>query len=98
MSGPRAVAVVTDSTASLPRDLAEKHGITVVPLQVVVGDTSYDEGVDVEATPAFLAKALENKVTVTTSRATPASMLEAYQAAARAGATAIVSVHLSAEV
>ncbi|HSV39091.1 MAG TPA: DegV family protein [Nocardioidaceae bacterium] len=92
------VALVTDSTASLPEELVEKHGIVVVPLQVIVGGKAYDEGVDDEATPAFIAKALKEWVPVSTSRATPASMLEAYRAAAKAGAKEIVSVHLSAEM
>lgn len=37
---PPLIAVVTDSTAYLPA----VPGVTVVPLQVVVGDRSYDEG------------------------------------------------------
>jgi DegV family protein with EDD domain len=92
------VALVTDSTASLPPELAEKHGIVVVPLQVIVGGKAYDEGVDEEATPELVAKALKEWVPVSTSRATPASMLEAYRAAAKAGAKEIVSVHLSADM
>ena len=40
------IALVTDSTASLPPEVAEKHGIVVVPLQVVIGAKSYDEGVE----------------------------------------------------
>ena len=43
---PRAcrVAVVTDSTSYLPAELVRERGIAVVPLQVVIGGTSYDEG------------------------------------------------------
>lgn len=92
------VAVVTDSTASLPADLVERYGVVVVPLQVIVGGKAYSEGVDPEATPTLVAKALKEWVPVTTSRATPASMLDAYEAAARAGADQIVSVHLSADM
>ena len=40
------VALVTDSTASLPAEAVAERGITVVPLQVVIGATAYDEGVD----------------------------------------------------
>src|SRR5919199_899317 len=48
MSGARGpVAVVTDSTAYLPAGMVEEHGLTVVPLQVVVGGRSLAEGVDV---------------------------------------------------
>ena len=44
MSPDARVAVVTDSTSYLPAELVREHGIEVVPLQVVIGGTSYDEG------------------------------------------------------
>ena len=37
------VAVVTDSTAYLPRAQAEAAAVTVVPVQVVVGGETMDE-------------------------------------------------------
>ncbi len=84
-------AVVTDSTAYLPEGLALTRGVGVVPLQVVFGSTSGDEGVDV--LPAQVAAALtERRGTVTTSRPAPARFVEAYLAT---GAESIVSVHLS---
>ncbi|MGD9961444.1 DegV family protein [Nocardioides sp.] len=91
------ITVVTDSTASLPADVASARGIRVVPLQVVIGAASYDEG-SAEATPAKVAEALRTWTPVSTSRPTPAAVLEAYQAAADAGADSIVSVHLSGEM
>ncbi len=45
MSKP--VAVVTDSTASLPQDLQTQYNIHVVPLQVVWNGQSYRDGVDI---------------------------------------------------
>ncbi len=92
------IALVTDSTAMLPAPLAEGRGITVVPLQVVIGAKSYDEGVDPEATPATIAEALRAYTPVSTSRPTPAVFLEAYQRAAAEGADGVLSVHLSGEV
>ena len=89
--------VVTDSTASLPADLAAAHGITVVPLQVVVGATPYEEGAE-GATPDTVAEALRAFVPVSTSRPAPAAMLEVYERLASEGATEIVSVHLSSEM
>ena len=89
--------VVTDSTASLPADLAAAHGITVVPLQVVVGATPYEEGAE-GATPDTVAEALREFVPVSTSRPAPAAMLEVYERLASEGATEIVSVHLSSEM
>lgn len=89
------VVVVTDSTASLPAETAAEHGIVVVPLQVVIGATSYDEGVDEGADPAMVAQALRDYTPVSTSRPGPAAMLEIYQEIADRGARAIVAVHLS---
>jgi DegV family protein with EDD domain len=94
----RTVALVTDSTALLPSGLAAARGVTVVPLQVVVGATSYDEGVDPEATPETIAAALREWTPVSTSRPTPAVFAEAYAAAARAGAEQVLTVHLSGEM
>ncbi|MQY02760.1 DegV family protein [Actinomadura macrotermitis] len=90
-----AVAVVTDSTAYLPPGLAERHGVTVVPLQIMIGGTVRDEGA---TTAAETAAALKEWRPVTTSRPAPERFAAAYAAAAAAGASAIVSVHLSAEM
>jgi len=91
------VAIVTDSTASLPPELAVERGIVVVPLQVVIGATVYDEGAD-GATPELVAAALKEWRPVSTSRPGPAMLLEVYEQAAREGATEIVSVHLSGDM
>ena len=91
------IAIVTDSTASLLPEVAQARGITVVPLQVVIGAASYDEGSE-DATPEKVAEALRAWKPVSTSRPTPAAMLAAYRAAAGAGAEAVVSIHLSAEM
>lgn len=95
MSAP--VAVVTDSTASLPGALVAELGITVVPLQVVIGGKAYDEGED-GATPERLAEALQAWVPVSTSRPSPETMLETYELLAAEGAGEIVSVHLSGDL
>src|ERR1700754_2392859 len=89
-----AVAVVTDSTAYLPAEVAGRHGVTVVPLRVSVGGALSEEGVDITA--ADTARALRQWPVVTTSRPSPARFAEAYEAAARSGASGVVSVHLSA--
>jgi DegV family protein with EDD domain len=91
------VFVVTDSTASLPPEVAAERGIIVVPLQVVIGANSYDEGSE-EATPERVAQALREFRPVSTSRPAPAAMLDAYERAALAGAKQVVSVHLSGEM
>jgi DegV family protein with EDD domain len=94
----RRVALVTDSTAMLPAELAAEREVTVVPLQVVIGAKSYDEGVDAEATPETIATALREWTPVSTSRPAPSVFLDAYRRAHEAGAEAVLSVHLSSQV
>ena len=86
------VAVVTDSTAYLPREQAEAAGIGVVPVQVVIGGEAHDEST---ITSADVAEALRSWTPVTTSRPSPHAFLDVYEALAARGADAIVSVHLS---
>ena len=91
------VALVTDSTASLTPETASKRGITVVPMQVVIGGKPHDEGED-GVTPELLAEALKSWTPVSTSRPNPEAMLEVYEKLAAGGATEIVSVHISSEL
>jgi DegV family protein with EDD domain len=88
------VVVVTDSTACLPPGMAEQAGITVVPLEVVIRGEPYVEGTPAAAT--MLREALRRRWPATTSRPGPRRFLDVYQKLAAEGATAIVSVHLSA--
>ena len=91
------IVVVTDSTSTVPDQVARTRGVQVVPLQVVIGDDVYDEG-DPEVSPERLAAALREKRPVSTSRPAPTVFAELYQRLADEGATEIVSIHLSAEV
>ena len=91
------VAVVTDSTASLPPEVAAEHGIHVVPLQVVIGAKVLDEGPD-GATPEVVAQALRDFVPVSTSRPAPTLFADLYRRLAEEGAEEVVSVHLSGEM
>jgi DegV family protein with EDD domain len=90
------VAVVTDSTAYLPSGAAESMGVRVVPLQVIVGGGVRAEGVEIE--PADIADALRAGHAVSTSRPSPTLFAAAYQDAFAAGASSVVSVHISAEM
>ncbi|MGW6565274.1 DegV family protein [Streptomyces sp. NPDC054975] len=91
----RHVAIVTDSTAYLPPQTMERHGITAVPLTVVIGDRALEEGTEISA--RSLTQALQKRRPVTTSRPGPDVFAATYRAAAEAGATGIVSLHLSGE-
>ena len=91
------VVVVTDSTASLPPEVAQARGVRVVPLQVVIGAKVLDEGPD-GATPDVVAQALRDFVPVSTSRPAPALFADLYRSLEADGADEIVSVHLSGEM
>jgi DegV family protein with EDD domain len=91
----RHVAIVTDSTAYLPPRTMERHGITSVPLTVVLGDRAFEEGTEISA--RSLAEALQKRRSVTTSRPSPQLFAETYRRVAGAGAEEIVSLHLSSE-
>lgn len=90
------VAVVTDSTACLPADLAGASGVQVVPLLVVMDGRSRTEGVEV--TPGQVAEALRAMQPVSTSRPSPETFAERYRALLDGGAEAVLSVHLSGEL
>jgi len=92
-----AISVVTDSTAYLPDGLAEELGVSVVPLFVIMGDASGEEGVEV--TPGQLATVLrESRQHVSTSRPTPSAFAQTYRRCLDSGAAGVVSIHLSREL
>jgi DegV family protein with EDD domain len=92
----RRVAVVTDSTSTLPEPVIDERGIVVVPLQVIIGARSYEEGTEADA--ATVADALRAGRPVSTSRPSPQAFATVYERAAEEGADAVVSIHLSGEV
>jgi DegV family protein with EDD domain len=86
------IAVVTDSTAYLPQTQAAAAGVTVVPVQVVIGGQTFDE-MDISA--ADVTEALREWRPISTSRPAPSAFITMYQRLALEGATGVVSVHLS---
>jgi DegV family protein with EDD domain len=90
------VALVTDSTAYLPAELVQRYDIAVVPLQVVLDGRPFDEGAGLSGHD--VAEALRHSRHVSTSRATPAQVLDVYTQTVDRGAHEIISVHLSSEL
>ncbi|XVQ88394.1 DegV family protein [Microbispora siamensis] len=91
MSPP--VAVVTDSTAYLGAEATGRWNITVVPVQVLLGDRGIDDVTPFDA--GLLTHALKDRSPIVTSRPAPERFADAYRRAAANGAAEIVSVHLS---
>ena len=86
---------MTDSTAALSSGQASELGVDVVPLEVIIDG---QVGRDGEVSSAEVAQALSELRPVTTSRPSPASLLAAYERARHDGASAVVSIHLSAQL
>lgn len=72
------VAIITDSTSTLPKALVEKYQITVLSQIVIWGEEMQRDGVDVQPTD-FYKRLAASKVSPTTSQATVASFKEAYE-------------------
>ncbi len=64
------VKIVTDSCSGINPKLAEKLGITVVPLFVNFGDETYRDSIDL-STDEFYQKLVQSKTSPTTSTVTP---------------------------
>lgn len=87
-------AVVTDSTADLPSDLAEVLGIRVVPMTVTFGEESYTSRITL-GEERFYELLEERQGLPTTSQPVPAWFEEAYADADDDGADGVVSIHVS---
>lgn len=90
------VRIVTDSTCDLPPEVAQRAGITVVPLNVHFGAETFRDGVDIKA-DEFYQRLVASERLPTTSQPSVGAFLETYQRLAR-GADGIVSVHISAKL
>ena len=86
------VALVTDSTASIPVDVADKLGICVVQLELKLGELENDER---RIPHPDLAQAMRDGVAVETSPPPPPAFFWNYTDAVSAGVESIVSVHIS---
>jgi DegV family protein with EDD domain len=92
----RTAAIVTDSTAYIPRHLVEQYQIHVVPNVVNWGTQTYRDGVDIQATE-FFERLRKDPVQPTTAVASIGEFRDVYARAADS-AEAVLGVHLSAKL
>lgn len=90
----RRVHIVTDSTADLPAGVADKLGITIVPLKVLFGEEALRDGVDL-SNDEFYRRLVNEKAS--TSQPSPADFLEVYRALT-ADRDSVISLHISARL
>jgi DegV family protein with EDD domain len=91
------VAIVTDSDASLPSDIAARYGIRQVPINIHFGDETFRTEVDI--TDAQLFERVDREgMLPTTSAPAPGQFAAAFQAALDEGHDAVVCFCVSGEV
>ncbi len=90
------VAIVTDTTACIPRELVERYGIELVPVDFIFDDKVYQDGIDISPNQ-FYALLRRAKKLPTTSGSLPAPYLEAYRKAS-SRATSILCLTLPSKL
>src|SRR5574342_703592 len=88
-------AVVTDSTAYIPKELREKWNIHMIPLSVIFGNETYREEVDISA-EAFYEE-VKNRDLPTTSQPPIGEFVELFEKLSN-DYDEVVSIHLSSGI
>jgi DegV family protein with EDD domain len=91
-----AIKIVTDSTADLPVELAEKLGITVVPEYLRFGEEVFKDRVDISE-DEFYRRLIHDPIHPSTMQPSPQDFTEMYNEVAK-DASGIVSIHLSSKL
>jgi hypothetical protein len=92
----RPVGVLTDSGCDLSEEIIRAHGIQVVPLMLMDGDTAYRDGVDITA-EQFHEMMVSQEALPTTSQPSPGSFVEGFTRAAE-DAEQVIGVVLSSSL
>lgn len=78
------VNIITDSSAYLPKDIAEQYNVRVVPLSLHWDGESYYDNVDIHA-EEFYTRLLTSKTIPTTSQVTIGQFVEVFEPLVKAG-------------
>ena len=90
------VAVVTDSVAMLPEQLAKDLGIRVVPIVLNLGERSYRDGIDLTTSEFY--QLLRTSEELPTTSAPSAGEFVRVLEEALSDAEAVVAIHVSSEL
>ncbi len=84
LHGDKMIRIVTDSSADISQEEAERLGITVLPLTMNFGEESFRDGVDIMP-DEFYEKLISSGIFPTTSQASPASYEAVFEDARQKG-------------
>ena len=91
------IAIITDSDASLPADVAARYNIRQVPILIQFGVETFRTEIDIDDAGLFARIDREGKLP-TTAAPSPGQFLEAFQAAFAAGADAVICICVSSQI
>lgn len=91
------ITVITDTDASLPLDVAERHGIGLVPILVNFGEETLRSGLDIGDADVFARVDREGRLP-TTAAPSPGDFAQAYEDAFSQGAEGVVCICVSAAI
>lgn len=91
------IAVITDTDASLPVELAHRYGIYQTPINIHFGQDTLRSGLDIDDVNLFARVDRENRLP-TTSAPSPGQFLEAFNAAFAGGADAVLCLCVSSAI
>ena len=93
----RSVAVVTDSVAQVPAEIAQQLTISVIPFTVNINDQPYLDGIDLKPTELY-RRMRHEKILPTTTAASLGQYQQAFEDCLNAGAQAVLCVVLSSRL
>lgn len=89
------IAIVTESSCDLPKELLEKYNISVVPLRIIYPEREYSDGVDI--TPEEVYSRMPKEIP-STSLPSFKDITAVYDRLRNEGYKKILSIHLSANL
>ncbi|MGG3912677.1 DegV family protein [Rossellomorea vietnamensis] len=89
-------AIVTDSTAYIPKELRDQLNIHMIPLSVIFGGETYQEEVDITASEFYEEVSIQEKLP-TTSQPPVGQFVELFEKLSN-DYDAVISIHLSSGI
>ncbi|HHT69369.1 MAG TPA: DegV family protein [Firmicutes bacterium] len=86
------IAIMTDSTSDIPKDIIEQYDIQVVPLRIVYKDREYKDQIEISPEEVYARLPIE---VPSTSLPSPADVLGLFDRLKCEGFTHVLAIHIS---